>query len=1033
MKSNSSFRSILLIALVVSTITLYAQPQQIGINRISQMPDLPSPYMMRDWKTVALNYDAFIFNTLATGQHLPVIHIGPTGVNYPVPRILLDSYVGSASAGQQAEAINIIPALVGGTLSGLDKSSQNGINWTLKAREFFNKANGQNVYLNGYSATSGSDWWYDVMPNVFFYQLYSQYPETEDFDEQLKTVASRWRASITAMGGSATPWTQPEMNYRGWRLSTMTPNASGVTEPEAAGGIAWILYHAWIATGDDNSLSGAQMAMDFLDNQTENPSYELQMPYGAFIAAKMNAELGTSYDVEKMVNWCFDRNSRRGWGAIVGRWNNADVSGLIGEANNTGNDYAFAMNGFQQAAALVPMVKYDKRFAHDVAKWVLNVANASRLFYAPYLAADHQDDHSWSVTNDPGHTVAYEALKENWTGKALYATGDAKRLGWAQTNLALYGSSHVGYLAAIVAPTDVDGILKLDLNKTDFFGLNARPANLVYNPYPDTKTVTVKVSAVPIDIYDAISEQVVRANASGNITIDIPGDGVMLLVELPAGSTLTERDGMLYESDNVVDYHYGYHFDGKFRIKSLAAKDSLVAAGQQEVIYSTIENAAGTVTYTWHVNGEVQTPGTNNFTWTASPTNGNYTIKLTAHDGAKTVSDSIVLKVVSHIPKPPEIIALQKDSLWYYEGQTITLICKTVQQDGDVLQYVWTPQGGSIVSQQDSLVRWKLPVEEGVFSIECKVTNMDNLSSTASVLVLVKDPVATGASPFAWFPLDGNANDVSGNGRHATLVGATTTDDVRGESAHAFHFASGNDVIKLNNDAASNFRDRITLSAWIKADVITEESFILSHGSWEERWKVSVTPTRKLRWTVKTSGSTVDVDNPVSIEMGRFYHFAAVYTGHSAELYINGVMKAFSRVNGLMGTTANALTIGVKDASTKAYSFHGTVDEVRIYDKALSPDEIKVLPTLWNLTTGLTDPGNDVVLYPNPSTGIIHISCARPISDIKVSDVSGRNLDYVILVRDVDTISVALNVPPGMVIVRVELDGEVLFRKVIIK
>ena len=117
------------------------------------------------------------FRRASSGQFLPLMHLKPNGINYPALQpILLDTYVGT-STNNQAEAINIIPALVGATLVGINKSNQNGINWTEKAKDFFNKANGQNVYLNGYSTTSGTDWWYDVMPNVFFYQLFSQYPD----------------------------------------------------------------------------------------------------------------------------------------------------------------------------------------------------------------------------------------------------------------------------------------------------------------------------------------------------------------------------------------------------------------------------------------------------------------------------------------------------------------------------------------------------------------------------------------------------------------------------------------------------------------------------------------------------------------------------------------------------------------------------------------------------------------------------------------------------------------------------------------
>jgi hypothetical protein len=63
----------------------------------------------------------------------------------------------------------------------------------------------------------------------------------------------------------------------------------------------------------------------------------------------------------------------------VGNWGGYDVSGLIGEANDGGNDYAFVMNGFQQAAALAPLPKYDKRYARAIAKWLLNLTNASRF------------------------------------------------------------------------------------------------------------------------------------------------------------------------------------------------------------------------------------------------------------------------------------------------------------------------------------------------------------------------------------------------------------------------------------------------------------------------------------------------------------------------------------------------------------------------------------------------------------------------------------------------------------------------------
>ncbi len=172
------------------------------------------------------------------------------------------------------------------------------------------------------------------MPNVFFYQLYDLYPDTPGFAEHFLAVANRWADAVEAMGADIAPWKVPYMNYRAWNLKEMKPLNEGVKEPEAAGAIAWLLYQAYHQTGDQRYRHGAEAALDFLNELTDNPSYELQLPYGVLTAARMNAELGAEYDLEKMIGWCFDRGDLRGWGSIVGSWGGMDVSGLIGEAND---------------------------------------------------------------------------------------------------------------------------------------------------------------------------------------------------------------------------------------------------------------------------------------------------------------------------------------------------------------------------------------------------------------------------------------------------------------------------------------------------------------------------------------------------------------------------------------------------------------------------------------------------------------------------------------------------------------------------
>ena len=161
--------------------------QQISINRIEQMPNHPSPYLMRDWKAVAKGYDSLVFNPQLTGTYLPLISFYNNTINYPQHgSFKLNTVVGTTSPGS-SEAINAIPAVIGATLVGIDKSNQNGHNFVLMCEEFFNRRPAENVYLNSPASSTGDDWWYETMPNVFFYQLYDLYPATGDFEYQFRS------------------------------------------------------------------------------------------------------------------------------------------------------------------------------------------------------------------------------------------------------------------------------------------------------------------------------------------------------------------------------------------------------------------------------------------------------------------------------------------------------------------------------------------------------------------------------------------------------------------------------------------------------------------------------------------------------------------------------------------------------------------------------------------------------------------------------------------------------------------------------
>ena len=996
----------LLIYLLSLSQLVSAQIQQLSISRVEQMPDSPSPYLMRDWEEVTIGYDAFIYDISKTGDYLPLIFINDSGVNYPENKNFgLDTYVGTFST-NGGEAINVLPSIIGASLVGIDKSDQNGMNWVLMSQDFFNKRPEENVYLNNYNGNSGTDWWYDIMPNIYFYQLNDLYPEIGDADFQFTSIADQWLKSVQTMGASDTPWELPNMNYRAWNLSTMTPLSEGVKEPEAAGGIGWLLYNAYIKTGNTNYLKGAEWSMEFLNILTTNPSYELQLPYGVYTAARMNAQIGTSYDIEKLLNWTFDRGELRGWGSIVGQWNGLDVSGLIGEANDQGNDYAFLMNGFQHAGALVPMVRYDKRFARSIGKWILNLANASRLFYPGFLPGEQQDASSWSDDHDPNGYIGYEGLREKVNEMpGPFSTGDALGNGWANTNLALYGSSSVGIFGGLIKTTNVEKILQLDLLKTDYYDADAYPTFLYYNPYPGDQIITIDVGSMQVDLYDAITEAFLLQNVSGNVDFTIPGNQAVELVLAPAEGTMSFDLNKLLIDGVVVDYmQTAQSYNHTPRIKGLATDDQLLEIGSATTIYATAtdkENEA--LTYAWKINEEIQATTDPSFTWTAPETVGTYQIAVTVSDEQlNESSSSLQIEVVDHINSPPIVISVFPDKNNIDPHDEVTVTCIAEDADNDELSYSWTSSEGTISGSGNSIT-WTSPSNEGVFEIKVAVDDGNGAVVEKALNLLVRDfSNAKTGKLIAYYPFSGNANDASGHQLDGQVFGATLAEDLQDASDNAYYFDGVNDYIKVNNSDILNLTEAITVSCWIRPENLSsgKEAFILSHGSWQNRWKLSIN-SGKARWTLNTITGINDVDSNIELTSDENYHLAATYDGEYALLYINGKLDGYAELSGEIKPTTFDFLIGrMLLDDDNMYNYKGLIDEVLVYDYALSPDEVNSIlenPIITGKSS--TDYNGFIKIFPNPTTGKVSIKLEgdQHIELVNIYNVSGQkmNLDLV--------------------------------------
>ena len=987
-------------------ISLNIVAQQIHLSRIDQMPNLPEPYDMRDWKNVAKGYDSLVFDFSKTGEYLPLIQWQNNTINYPGHNTFILHIVVGTPHRTSAEAINILPAVIGASLVGIDKSTQNGYNWVLACEEFFNKREAENVYLNNHVGRSGSDWWYDTMPNVFFYQLYDLYPNTGDFEYQFVTVADRWLEAVRHMGGSTTPWKKPSMNYRAWSLSTMAPLTSGVKEPEAAGAIAWLLYNAFVVTGQRKYRIGAEWCLEFLDHFAANPSYELQLPYGVYVAARMNAELGTNYDIEKMLNWCFDAdNNKRDWGATLGKWGDYDCAGLIGEAKYDG--YAFTMNGFEQIGALVPVVRYDDRYARAIGKWAMNCANASRLFYSKYLPDKHQDNEAWSKQNDPQSYIAYEAIREYalFSGTSPYATGDFMRNNWGPTNLTLYGSSHVGIFGGIIDTTNVERILKLDVLKTDYFQKESYPTYLYFNPYAEEQSVDIDVGEGVVDLYDAVNNDFMARNVTGHTVFNIPADDAVLLVLVPSGSFIEYDLDKALANGIVFDYRSGQSISNyPPRIKALAAQDSIAAATSQITVYCSAEDRdKDELVYDWYINeNRVGITGPK-IVWNTPEQAGEYTIRCIVDD-KKTGVDSAHMRIrlYESLNHAPSIFEIKPEKNKTDIGSIVKLTCLAHDPDSDPLNFTWLADFGDIQSS-DSTAQWLAPDTPGYYTICCTIDDSRGGTAVDSVGIIVLDYNNPGTGlPIAYYPFNGNADDESGFNLNGTSFGAKPVEDRFGNPEGAYSFDGFDDFIRITNAPELNFQNEISTSFWFSIhDYVDHEVYPLSHGNWENRWKVSISPnSHTLRWTIKTDGGINDIDSKVQIEKNRYYNATCLYTGKQVAIYIDGKLDAQAAWSGKINKTEIDLTMGRPLPENTCCNFNGLLDDVRIYSYALSEREIQ---NIANETTNVDESSRSAIPvhtqlyqnYPNPfnsnTTIVYHLKEAGHVK-IEIYDVLGKKV-----------------------------------------
>ena len=206
----------------------------------------------------------------------------------------------------------------------------------------------------------------------------------------------------------------------------------------------------------------------------------------------------------------------------------------------------------------------------------------------------------------------------------------------------------------------------------------------------------------------------------------------------------------------------------------------------------------------------------------------------------------------------------------------------------------------------------------------------------------------------ACYPFNGNAKDESGNGNDGTVHGATLTSDRFGNPNSAYSFNGSSNYIMVPYSKSLDINYDLTICLWLNINNLSKTLQIpLFHGDEQpnvDPYVVMVRTDFVSYWRCTGNGSTpTEIKYNMSNTVLNQWHFVTVkYDNISKNMYVyfDGIQKIKQYQPALIqyNTSTFWTVIGAGDAGER-YNFSGFIDDIKIYNRALSDAEIQALYT----------------------------------------------------------------------------------------
>ena len=214
----------------------------------------------------------------------------------------------------------------------------------------------------------------------------------------------------------------------------------------------------------------------------------------------------------------------------------------------------------------------------------------------------------------------------------------------------------------------------------------------------------------------------------------------------------------------------------------------------------------------------------------------------------------------------------------------------------------------------------------------------------------------------AYYPFSGNALDSSGNGNNPSFNNATLTTDRFGNAKSAYSFNGNGSYIDIPNSASLQMGTRATISLWVKPNAFyngtCHGNYMLCKG-YEGGGALDALFSDGLydkNNGLNGCGAPLDTSHETFysslggywssnfIHTNNWYHVVEICDSTTASIYVNGVLINTNSTTPFAFKTPFDLFLGrYVDINSTPYWLNGTLDDIRIYNRALDSTEVSAL------------------------------------------------------------------------------------------